>query len=333
MNRADFMGQLESLLQSIAPTEREEAIQYYNDYFDDAGRENEQEVIEALGNPARVAENIKRDLLGSGYGEKAARKAQASDRALIEYGQELEGDTGSGREEQNGAPAPGQNPQEAAPEPGRGEAGHGPGAAGGFGQGMKGASAASGPDRKQPSDFQSEGEQAQQEAPRRDWNPFDGYGRTSQDYTADQDDYRWSHDTAGWSQGTSGKPGKPGMPVWAIAMLVTVLVLASPVLLGVVSVVFGLLMGWFGTILGFGVAAVCLLLVFVVLVVVGIICSVTNPWVGMAMVGAGLICGCMGILFLMLTVAMAGIATPAICRGIAGLFRSIKKKTARMARA
>ena len=45
MNRADFMDQLESLLQSIAPTEREEAIQYYNDYFDDAGKENEQEEV------------------------------------------------------------------------------------------------------------------------------------------------------------------------------------------------------------------------------------------------------------------------------------------------
>lgn len=57
MNRTDFMTQLEYLLQSISPSEREEALQYYNDYFDDAGEENEQSVIEALGNPARVAEN------------------------------------------------------------------------------------------------------------------------------------------------------------------------------------------------------------------------------------------------------------------------------------
>ena len=97
MNRADFMNQLESLLTGIATTEREEAIQYYNDYFDDAGAENEQEVIEALGNPARVAENIKRDLLDSGYGKKPAGKAKASDRALMEYGQSEPGgeaDTG-----------------------------------------------------------------------------------------------------------------------------------------------------------------------------------------------------------------------------------------------
>ncbi len=88
MNRVDFMNQLERLLQSIAPGERDEALQYYNDYFDDAGKENEQEVIEALGNPARVAENIKRDLLGSGYGGESVPKAQPSDRAIIEYGKD-----------------------------------------------------------------------------------------------------------------------------------------------------------------------------------------------------------------------------------------------------
>ena len=62
MSRWEFMIKLEELLSDISPSEREEALQYYNDYFNDAGRENEQEVIEALGYPARVAENINRDL-------------------------------------------------------------------------------------------------------------------------------------------------------------------------------------------------------------------------------------------------------------------------------
>ena len=33
MNRTEFMRQLESLLQNISATEREEALQYYNEYF------------------------------------------------------------------------------------------------------------------------------------------------------------------------------------------------------------------------------------------------------------------------------------------------------------
>lgn len=64
MNRIEFMRQLESLLRGISGSEREEALQYYNDYFDDAGVENEKDVIGALGTPAKVAEIIKSGLLG-----------------------------------------------------------------------------------------------------------------------------------------------------------------------------------------------------------------------------------------------------------------------------
>lgn len=59
MSRWEFMRQLEELLSDISPAEREEALQYYNDYFNDAGRENEQEVIAALGTPEQVAQIVK----------------------------------------------------------------------------------------------------------------------------------------------------------------------------------------------------------------------------------------------------------------------------------
>ena len=41
MNRKQFLYELEQLLKDIPDNERAEAIQYYNDYFDDAGAENE----------------------------------------------------------------------------------------------------------------------------------------------------------------------------------------------------------------------------------------------------------------------------------------------------
>ncbi len=66
MSRWEFMRQLEELLSDIAPAEREEALQYYNDYFNDAGRENEQEVISALGSPEQVAQIVKDGLLDGG---------------------------------------------------------------------------------------------------------------------------------------------------------------------------------------------------------------------------------------------------------------------------
>ena len=37
MNREEFMAKLKALLGDIPAEEREEALQYYEDYFDDAG--------------------------------------------------------------------------------------------------------------------------------------------------------------------------------------------------------------------------------------------------------------------------------------------------------
>ena len=51
MSRKEFMERLEKLLWNISDSEREEALQYYNDYFDDAGEENEAEVTEDQGGP------------------------------------------------------------------------------------------------------------------------------------------------------------------------------------------------------------------------------------------------------------------------------------------
>ena len=309
MNRADFMKQLESLLTGIAPTEREEAIQYYSDYFDDAGAENEQEVIEALGNPARVAENIKRDLLDSGYGKKPAGKAKASDRALMEYGQsEPGGEADTGEEADAGHAA---------------AAGQG---SGNFTAGREDRTAGESAGAAWNGRGGTGGAQAGTESKGAGWNPFEGYGRSAESAPPEEDAYRWSHDTAGWFGEKPEKERKESMPAWAIALLITVLVFGFPVYGGVFMGILGLLLGWFGTMLGLGVGALALLILFLVLVVVGILCLIINPWVGIALVGAGLLVGCFGILLMMLTVAMAGIVTPAIFRGIFGLFGFVKRK-------
>lgn len=77
MNKIEFMRQLDIMLVGLPIHEREEALQYYEDYFADAGEENEQAVIEALGTPEKVAENIKQDLSHSrGYEEYESRKVE-----------------------------------------------------------------------------------------------------------------------------------------------------------------------------------------------------------------------------------------------------------------
>lgn len=64
MNRNEFMEKLERLLTGIPVDEREAALQYYTDYFEDAGEEHEAEVISELGSPEKVAATIKADLKG-----------------------------------------------------------------------------------------------------------------------------------------------------------------------------------------------------------------------------------------------------------------------------
>ncbi len=62
MNRREFMEQLRRLLYDIPVKDREEALEYYEGYFDDAGVENEASVIRELGSPGRIAAEIKAGL-------------------------------------------------------------------------------------------------------------------------------------------------------------------------------------------------------------------------------------------------------------------------------
>ncbi len=85
MNRTEFMGRLSVLLSGLPEGERKEALQYYEDYLDDAGVENEEEVLSALGTPEELAASIREGLRGgseqhgeyseSGFYEKREKAA------------------------------------------------------------------------------------------------------------------------------------------------------------------------------------------------------------------------------------------------------------------
>ncbi len=83
MNREEFLSGLARLLADIPETERQEALKYYNNYFDDAGPENEKSVIEELGGtPERAAASIRAEFLSGkasgpkNYGEYTERGYQ-----------------------------------------------------------------------------------------------------------------------------------------------------------------------------------------------------------------------------------------------------------------
>lgn len=58
MNRTEFMQKLTELLTDVPENERNEAVSFYNDYFDEAGAENEESVIAELESPDKVAKII-----------------------------------------------------------------------------------------------------------------------------------------------------------------------------------------------------------------------------------------------------------------------------------
>lgn len=59
MNRSDFFATLIGELRNIEPSELQDVLQYYNEYFDEAGLENEQSVIAELGSPKELAVEIR----------------------------------------------------------------------------------------------------------------------------------------------------------------------------------------------------------------------------------------------------------------------------------
>ena len=82
MSRVEFMNQLKNLLWDIPEGEREEALNYYEDYFDDAGVENEAQVIASLGSPEKVAAIIK-----EGLKEETKEQGEYSETGYTGYGQ------------------------------------------------------------------------------------------------------------------------------------------------------------------------------------------------------------------------------------------------------
>ena len=78
MNKKLFLDELHRLLSDLPPEERNQAIKYYEDYFEDAGPENEQAILKELGSPQELANQIKattQDDIEYGQGSSFHRSA------------------------------------------------------------------------------------------------------------------------------------------------------------------------------------------------------------------------------------------------------------------
>ncbi len=302
MNRAEFLRRLTELLSDVSPTEREEAIQYYNDYFDDAGVENESGVIASLGTPEELARTIKAGLSDGGAGGEFTEAgfsgyAQTHRDELMKTGEGEGSGTGNdGAARQSGGGWSGNAGQQSGPEWRNGT----------------GAGVHSGDAYYQGGYYQRNGNDSVyggREDTRRQENPYEK--------------------TAAGNAASGGQYAQPkkGMSGGTIALLVILAVLTSPIWLGLLGAFFGLAIGVLATLFGvfacFLVAGIGLVIVAFALLIAGFAMLFTIPLGGVCMIGSALIVFAIGLVFVWLMVLMAGLAIPAFVRGVGALCRRL----------
>ncbi len=289
MNRAEFMSRLTALLQDVPPAEREEAITYYNEYFDDAGEGNEAGVIAALGSPEELARSIKAGLSDSG------NAGEFTESGFHGYEQRNKNQIMSTVPEQEGAQGDAQNGS---------QANDGGSVHGAYGQQADGGGNAYG----------AYGQQANGSG-----NAYGAYGQQANGGGSAYDAYG--------QRGAQGAPQKKSMTGGKIALIIVAAILLSPVWIGVFGGLFGggvgILAGLLGIFIAFLVVGVVLTVVGIALVIAGFVAVFGAPLGGLCLVGGGLVMAAVGLVFVWLMVLVVGTAIPALFRGCVNLCRRL----------
>lgn len=299
MNRAQFMEQLKKLLSDISEAERQEALDYYESYFDDAGQENEPAVIRELGSPGKVAAIIKADLSESNDKYAEYTELGYEDTRAKEPGQvpdKYTGMTVSGSargKKDSGSAASGSTGQRSAGQSGKG-------ASGGSGNGNAYTGSGSGTggayDRK--------------------------FGRQRAGETAGNSDSArqnaYGPGQAGTSRRERGYHAERKRSNGAIIMVLILLVFLSPFIKGAVGGVLGVIVTIallpFLLIFALGAGVFGLIIAAVVCGFTGIGLCFTYPAAGILTIGIGCLMMAVGIVFLVVLVWLAGKIVPKLMR-------------------
>ena len=332
MNRAEFMRRLTELLGDVAPTEREEAIQYYNDYFDDAGEENESGVIASLGTPEELARTIKAGLNDGGNSGEFTESgfsgyAQTPKDEIVK----VKDEDAAGRTD-TGAGQAGAAYSEAA----------GSGGAQGSGE-FRGTQSGNGYYEgayyKRP---EGDGVYGGRQDTRNYRNPYEEsgsressagrtYGQNTSYAQSGSHGTGTSYEQSGsYGTGTSygqGKAAKEPMSGGMIALIVVLAVLTSPVWIGLLGgflgVAAGLIAVLFALFLTFLIIGVVFIVVAIALLVTGVTLLFSAPLGALCVIGCGLVLFALGLVGIWVMVALAGLAIPAFVRGIVSLCQKI----------
>ncbi len=311
MNRAEFMRRLTELLGDVAPTEREEAIQYYNDYFDDAGEENESGVIASLGTPEELARTIKAGLNDGGNGGEFTESGFSgyTQTPKDEIVKVQDGDA-AGRTDSSAGQADAAYSEGAGCEGAQGS--------GEFRGTQSGNGYYEGAYYKRP---EGDGVYGGRQNTGNYRNPYEESG--SQENT--------SYEQSGsYGTGTSygqGKAAKEPMSGGMIALIVVLAVLTSPVWIGLLGgflgVAAGLIAVLFALFLTFLIIGLVFIVVAIALLVTGVTLLFSAPLAALCVIGCGLVLFALGLVGIWVMVALAGLAIPAFVRGIVSLCQKI----------
>lgn len=91
MSREEFMKRLEELLYDIPKEERNEALEYYRGYFEDAGIENEADIIRELESPEKVAQTIKAEFVDTNKGNTVDLNKKSESAGTVNLNKAQEG--------------------------------------------------------------------------------------------------------------------------------------------------------------------------------------------------------------------------------------------------
>lgn len=83
MNREEYLRQLQKYLKRLPKEDYANAMDYFTEYFEEAGPEGEQQVIAELGSPKEAASELLSNLLHEQTAPRAANKRSAGSILLI----------------------------------------------------------------------------------------------------------------------------------------------------------------------------------------------------------------------------------------------------------
>ena len=292
MDKRKFLEELQMELSELTFEERGEALEYYEEYFADAGEENEEDVIRSLGTPQQVAEQIKAGLHKEEKGmftENGYREKIESDNPPEVYGRKAEKRT---QERDDGGPLP---------------------------WGRKNRTYSSRKKRQSTG-----GQDSYAYGTGTNGNGYFTGGQKT------QENYSGGYNTNEYNTNEYTKEKKEGMSGGMIALLVVLGIFASPIILGLAGALFGAALGIFGAILGVIVAMFAVLLAMLAagvgLFIAGFAMLFVRPFGAMICIAVGCFMIALFLLCAVLFMAIFSKFFPWLIREIEGFGKYLSRK-------